>query len=143
MWYVCITYGNNVKSTFRFGSSLWRIFYYVTIMLFTCSMYLRFLKTFELRYILVCSNDVWKWRDNYVSFLFVIVRYFLLRYNYVIYLFYKVTFLEDVRNRFYFGTFELRIEITFQLCFVFVRYFNVFFIMSQLRYLFVRCSYGF
>ena len=26
LWYVCITYGNNIEITFRFCSSLWRIF---------------------------------------------------------------------------------------------------------------------
>ena len=90
--------------------------------------------TFELRYILVRSNYIWKWCENYVSFLIVIVTYFLVHYNYVIYLFSIVTFLDEVRNRFYFGTFELRMQITLQLCFVFVRHCNVFFIKSQLRF---------
>ena len=77
---------------------------------------------------------------------FVFARHchvFLLRYNYVIYLFDVVTFFDDVRNRFYFGTFELRMEITLQLRFVFVGHCNVVFITSQLRCLFVRCSYDF
>ena len=39
--------------------------------------------------------------------------------------------------------FELRKEITLQLRFVFARHCDVFFIASQLRYLFVRCSYVF
>ena len=34
-------------------------------------------------------------------------------------------------------------EITLQLCFVFVRHCNVFFITLHLSYLFVRCSYLF
>ena len=68
---------------------------------------------------------------------------FLLRYNYVICLFDVVTFFDNVRIMLYFGTFELRTEITLQLPFVFVRYCNVFFITSQLRYLFIRCSYVF
>ena len=80
---------------------------------------------------------------NYVSFLFVIVTYFLLRHNYVIYLFDVVTFFDNVRITLYFGTFELRMEITLQLRFVFARHCDVFFITSQLRYLFVRCSYVF
>ena len=117
MWYVCITYGNNVKITFRLCSSLWRIFYCVTITLFICLMDLYFFKTLELRYILVRSNYVWKWRDNSVSFLFVIVAYFLLHYNYVIYLINLVAFFNDVRNMFFFGTFELRMEMTLQLGF--------------------------
>ena len=80
---------------------------------------------------------------NYVSILFVIVMYFLFRHNYFIYFFEVVTFFDDVRNRYYFGTFELRMEITLQLRFVFVRHCNVFFITSQLRYLFVQCKYVF
>ena len=54
----------------------------------------------------------------------------ILRYNYVIYLFDVVTL-------------ELRLEITLQLRFVSARHCNVFFITSQSRYLFVRCSYVF
>ena len=68
---------------------------------------------------------------------------FLLRYNYVIYLFDVVTFFDNVRITLYFGTFELRMEITLQLRFVFARHCDVFFITSQLRYLFVHCSYVF
>ena len=49
---------------------------------------------------------------NYVSFLFLIVTYFLFRHNYVIYLFDVVTFFDDVRITLYFGTLELRTEIT-------------------------------
>ena len=100
-------------------------------------------KTLELRYIFLRSNNIWKWRDNYVSFLLVIVKYFLLRYNYVIHLFDVVTFFNDIRNRLCFGTFKLRMEITLQLCFIFVRHINVFFITSQLHYLLVQCSYVF
>ena len=46
---------------------------------------------------------------------FVFARHcdvFLLRHNYVIYLFVVVTFFDDVRITLYFGTFELRTEIT-------------------------------
>ena len=68
---------------------------------------------------------------------------FSLRHNYVIYLFNIVTFSNTVRITLYFGTFELRMEITLQLRFVFARHCDVFFITSQLRYLFVRCSYVF
>ena len=38
LWYVYITYGTNVAVTFRFSSSLWSIFYSVTVTLFICSM---------------------------------------------------------------------------------------------------------
>ena len=94
--------------------------------------------TLELRYILVRLNYALKSRENYVSCLFVIVTYFLFHYNYVIYLFDGVMFFDDARNRYCFGKFELRMEITLQLRFFFVCHCNVFFIMSQLRYLFVR-----
>ena len=63
-------------------------------------------------------------------FLFVIVTYFLLHSNYVIYLFDVVTFFYDVRITSHFGTFQLRIEVMLQLHFVFVRHCDVFFIMS-------------
>ena len=65
---------------------------------------------------------------------------FLLRHSYVIYLFNIVTFFDNVRITLYFGTFELRMEITLQLRFIFARHCDVFFITSQLRYSFVRCS---
>ena len=71
------------------------------------------------------------------------MRYFLFRRNYVIYLFNVVKFFKDVRLTFYFGTFELRVEITLQLRFVFNRHCDIFFITSQLHYLFLRCSYIF
>ena len=50
---------------------------------------------------------------------------FLLRYNYVIYLFDVVTFFDNVKITLYFGTFELRLEITLQLCYVFARHCDV------------------
>ena len=80
---------------------------------------------------------------NYVSFWFVIVTYFFFRHNFVIYLFDVVTFFDDVRIALYFGTLKLRMEMTWKLCFVFVRLCNVFLFRSQLHYLFVRCSYVF
>ena len=47
------------------------------------------------------------------------MTYFLFRYNYVIYLFVVVvTFFDDIRNRYYFATFELRMKITLQLRFI-------------------------
>ena len=88
----------------------------------------------QLRYVFACHCDVILLRHNDVV---------LLRHNYVIYLFDVVTFFDNVRITLYFGTFELRIEITLQLRFVFARHCDVFFITSQLRYLFVRCSYSF
>ena len=52
-------------------------------------------------------------------------------------------FFDNVRITLYFGAFELRVEITLQLRFVFAGHCDVFFITSQLRYLCVRCSYVF
>ena len=52
---------------------------------------------------------------NDVKLCFVFVRYcdaFLLRHSYVIYLSDVVMVFNGVRNRFYFGRFELRMEIT-------------------------------
>ena len=76
---------------------------------------------------------------NYVSFLFVIV----FCCNYIIYMLDVVTFFDDFRITFYFGTLEWRMEITWKLRFVFVRHCDVCFIMLQLRYLFFQCSYAF
>ena len=73
--------------------------------------------------------------------LFIILAYFLLRHNYVFYLLDVITFFDEVRITLYFDMFELRMEIKLQLRFVFARHCQVFFITSELRYLFVRCSY--
>ena len=138
-------------------------------------------------FFVVCLHNVLKKRSSYVSLLFNILRYFLLRHNYVIYLFdvntffvdarialifYAwitygnsvtvtffllvivtyfyyvtmfsiVTFFDNVRITLYFGTFELRMEISLRLRFVFVPHCDVFLINSQLSYLFVRCNHVF
>ena len=67
----------------------------------------------------------------------------LLHHNYVFHLFDVVTFFNNVRITLYFGTFEMRMEITLQLRFISARHCDVFFITSQLRYLCVRCCYVF
>ena len=54
------------------------------------------------------------------------LMYFLFCRNYVIDLFDVVTFFDNVRITLYFGTFELRMDITLQLRFLFVRYCDVF-----------------
>ena len=90
--------------------------------------------TLQLRYIFARLCDVILSRHNDVV---------LLRHNYLIYLFDVVTFFDNVRITLHFGTFELHMEITLQLRFVFACHCDVFFITSQLRYLFVRCSYVF
>ena len=71
-----------------------------------------FLMTFELSFILVRSNYVWKATLQLRFVFFIIVTYFLLRPNSVICLFDVVTFFDYVRITLYFGTFELRLEIT-------------------------------
>ena len=68
--------------------------------------------TLDIGTILVRSNYVWKQRYNNVSFLFVIVTYFLLRHNYVICLFDVIKFFDGVGITLYFDTIELRTEIT-------------------------------
>ena len=50
----------------------------------------------------------------------------LLRQNYVIYLFDQISFFDDVRITLFFDMFELRMEITLQLCFIFARHCDVF-----------------
>ena len=50
---------------------------------------------------------------------------FLLRHNYVIYLFDGITFFDDTRITLYFDMFEFPMEITLQLCFVFARHWDV------------------
>ena len=54
----------------------------------------------ELRFFVVRLYYVWKQRYNYVLFLFVIVKYFLLHRNYVIYLFHVVTFFVTLELRY-------------------------------------------
>ena len=59
---------------------------------------------------------------------FVFARHchvFLLRYNYVIYLFDVVPFSDNVRITLYFGTFKLCLKITLQLRYVFARHCDV------------------
>ena len=112
-----VTFFDNVRITLYFGT-----------------FELRLEITLQLRYVFARHCDVILLRHNDVV---------LLRHNYVIYLFDVVMFFDNVRITLYFGTFELRMEITLQLRFVFARHCDVFFITSQLRYLFVRCSYVF
>ena len=71
-------------------------------------MLILYLMRLELYYILVRSNCVWEKRYSYVSFLFVILTYILLRHNYIIYFFDAVTFFYDVTIKLYFGTLKLR-----------------------------------
>ena len=84
--------------------------------------------TLQLLYVFARHCDVVLLRHNDVV---------LLCHNYVIYLFDVVTFFDDVRITLYFGTFELRMEITLDLRFVFSRHCDAFLITSQSRYSFV------
>ena len=114
-------------------SSLLR-YNYVTYLFDVVTFELRLEITLQLLYVFVRHCDVMLLRHNDVV---------LLCHNYVIYLFDVVTFFDDVRITLYFGTFELRMEITLDLRFVYSRHCNVFLITSQSRYSFVRCSYAF
>ena len=107
---------------------------YVIYLFDVVTFELRLEITLQLRYVFSRHCDVILLRHNDVV---------LLRHNYVIYLFDVVMFFDFVRITLYFGMFKLRMEITLQLRFVFVRHCNVFFITSQLRYLLVCCSYVF
>ena len=53
------------------------------------------------------------------------------RHNYVIYLFDGITFFYDVRITLYFDIFELGMEITLQLCFVFVPHRDIFLVRNN------------
>ena len=88
--------------------------------------------TLQLRYAFAHHCDIILLRHNDVV---------SLRLDYAIYLFDVDTFFDNVRITLYFVTFELCMEITLQLRFVFARNCDVFFITSQLRYLIVCCSY--
>ena len=73
--YVWITYGNDVKITFRFNLSLWRISYFVTITFRFFSLLQRIFITSQLCYLSVrCSYVSW-WRYNYVIFWYVRITY--------------------------------------------------------------------
>ena len=70
------------------------------------------------------------------------MTYFLLRHNYVIYLFDIVTFFDNVTITLYFDAFELRMEITLQFRFAFARQCDVFFIRHNYAiYLFVVVTF--
>ena len=92
----CITYENNV------WNNLWllRFVFVHDCDTFFISSQLRYLFVWcsynfddvRITLYLVRSNYVWKWCENYVSLLFVIVTFFLVPYHYVIYFFNVVTF---------------------------------------------------
>ena len=141
--YVLATYGKYVTITLRLGLAIYCILSYVRIMLQIFSYNNIFFMTLGLHSFVVCCIRMEITYGNYVSFLFVIVIYFLFRCNYVVYLFDIITFINDIINRYCFGTSELRMEITLQLRFMFVPHCDLSFILLKLRYLFVRCSYVF
>ena len=100
-----------------------------------------FLIKCEISYFFICSNYVWKLRYSYVAFWFVILVYIFLRQNYVIDIFVIITYFLIRYDYVFCSTFVLRMEVTLQLLFVFVRHLDVFFIRTRLRYLFGRCCY--
>ena len=110
-----VTFFDNVRISLYFG---------------TCALRLKI--TLQLCYAFAHHCDIILLRHNDVV---------SLRLNYAIYLLDLDTFFDNVRITLYFVMFELRMEITLQLRFVFARHCDVFFITSQLRYLFVSCSY--
>ena len=112
-----ITFFDNVRITLYFGT-----------------FELRLEITLQIHYVFACHCDVILLHHSGVV---------LLHHNYVFHLFDVVTFFNNVRITLYFGTFEMRMEITLQLCFISARHCDVFFITSQLRYLCVRCCYVF
>ena len=83
-----------------------------------------------------------KFTINYVGFWFFILRYFVLLNSFVTLDLQKHVFLIklDICHFSYFlTTYGNYVTITFR----FVRHCEIFYIASQLRYLFVRCSYVF
>ena len=123
LWYVCITHWND-RVIYLFN--VITFFDDVRITLYFDMFGLRMGITLKLRFVFALHCDILS-----------------LRHNYVIYLFNVVTFSNNVRITSYFGTLELGMEITLQLRFVFACHCDVYFITSQLRYLFVRCGYVF
>ena len=81
---------------------------YVIYLFDVVTFELRLEITLQLRYVFARHCDVISLRHNDVV---------LLHHNYFIYLFVVVTIFDDVRITLYFGTFELRMEITLQLQF--------------------------
>ena len=77
-----------------------------------------------------------------MSLLFSILANFLLRHNYVFYLFDVITFFDEVRITLYFDMFELRMEIKLQLHFVLVVIFKYFLLRpNYVIYLFVVVTF--
>ena len=139
---------SHIRHFFVRSGGIWKVHHNYVASWFASLLYLFLLQNYVINVFLTMTYYVALRMEvtygtmygNYVSLLFVIVTSFLFRHKYIIYLFDVVTFFNDVRNRFFFGTFELRMEITLQLRFVFVRHCDVFFFTSKVCYLFVQCS---
>ena len=124
----------------------------------------------QIMLIVVCLHEIWKLGYNHVTYVFIKVMFIYMSIifwyvvttygNYItvtllfvlpIYciffdddvLFLQWYILHGLKITFFGGTFTLHMEITLQSRFIFVRHCEVFFITSQLCYLFVRCSYVF
>ena len=102
----------------------------------TLGLQRQFLIKSGIHHYFVRSGYVWRLRHNYVASSFVNLLYLFLCQNCVINCFLTMTYFS---RRFH--EVALCMEITLKICFVFVRHCNVFFITSQLLYLFVLCTY--
>ena len=107
-----------------------------------------FLKKPDIHHFFVRSGDVWKVRHNYLASWFVNLLYLFLRQKYVINAFLTMTYVKITLGL---RSFVVRCIMyennvwnnVWKLRFVFVLHCDVFFISSQIRYLFVWCSYNF
>ena len=84
---------------------------------------------FWITFFVIRLHNALKQRYSYVSFLFSILTQ-LLGHNYVTYLFDVVTIFDNVIIKLYFDAFELRIEKSLQLRFVFARHCDVFYYVT-------------
>ena len=102
----------------------------------TLGLQKQFVNKSGIHHYFVRSGYVWRLRHNYVASSFVNLLNLFLCQNCVINCFLTMTYFS---RRFH--EVALCMEITLKICFVFVRHCNVFFITSQLLYLFVLCTY--
>ena len=99
----------------------------------------KFLIKLDIRHFFVRSGYVWRLRQNYIASWFVNLQYLFCVRIMLYMLLLQWHIFHDARITFFCGTLALRMEITLKLRSVFVPYCDVFFVMSQLRFLFVGC----
>ena len=97
-----------------------------------------FLIKSDIHHFFVRSNNVWKWRSSYVEFQFLNLLNHFFCQNYIFNAFFTIMYFSWPYENIFCDILTLRVKITF-----FVRHCEVFFGTSQLRSLFVRCSYVF